>query len=259
MRTAWRIALSTLWLLLICYPNPRLLWRSIQHTVKPPVDPEAVRQWAGTLPGDPVAIERAVHERVQYAIPWQTFRVPWVFASPAQTLAIGYGDCQARAVVLASVLAAKGIPHQLRASIDHMWVDYPGKQANVLENDAKTFWSRHPPAGGAEGGGFHFRLPQIDWAETYRIEKEYFWDAAPLSRRLALVAGLAIIWLFPLIAWPLLPRRVPPHPPAPSPTRGRRGEAPTLGGEGERCLQRSPVAPSDHRSPSPLVGEGARG
>ena len=188
-----RWPLTLLWLLLVCYPDPRVLWRSIQHTIRPPIDPVGVRDWAAALPDNPAIIENLVLERVQYAIPWQTFGVPWVLAGPAETLARGWGDCQARAVVLASVLAAKGIPFQLRASVDHMWVDYPGKQPNPLENAAKTLWAK-PPA-----GGFAFRLPHIDLAESVRIEKEYFWDAAPAARKRLLFAGLGFIWLLPAV------------------------------------------------------------
>lgn len=186
-----RLALSTLWALLVCYPDPRVLWSAIRNTVKPPIDAAVVADWARTLPNEPAEIERLVLERVKYAVPWHSASVPWVFATPAETLARGMGDCQARAVVLASVLAAKGIPFQLRASLDHMWVDYRGKRANELENAAKTLWAKPP------GGGFRFRLPDIDWAESYRIEKEYFWDPAPVSRRVLLFAGLLALWLWP--------------------------------------------------------------
>ena len=105
----WRLGLSVFWLLIVCYPDPRVLWRAIEHTVHPPVDPDAVRQWAATLPDDPAQIEQAVLARLQYAVPWRSAGVPWSFASPAESLAAGLGDCQARAVTLASVLAAKGI------------------------------------------------------------------------------------------------------------------------------------------------------
>ncbi len=193
MRVWWRIGFSALWLLFVCYPDPRVLWRAIQRTVRPPIDPAAVRRWAVTLPDDPAQIEQAVLSRLQYAVPWQSAGVPWTIASPAEALAAGLGDCQARAVTLASVLAAKGIPYRLRASVDHMWVEYPGKQPNALENKSKTLWERHEqPAGG--GGRFRFRLPAIDLAESYAIEKDYFWDAAPASKKALLLTGLAIIW-----------------------------------------------------------------
>jgi hypothetical protein len=223
-RSWWQIALSAVWLFAVCYPDPRLLWQSVLNTFQPPIHPEAVLEWARTLPNDPAQIERAVHERIAYAVPWQLDGVPWAFSPPALTLARGSGDCQARALVFASVLAAKGIPFQLRASLDHMWIEYAGRPANALENAAKTLWSRSgdaiaPPvapaapgkrpgapktgaAGGANGsaphqGGFAVRFPAIDVAESLRLEKEYFWDPAPASRKLLLAAGLLLVWLRP--------------------------------------------------------------
>jgi hypothetical protein len=63
-----------------------------------------------------------------------------------------------------------------------------------LENQAKTLWARRRPEAGDEG--FRFRLPKIDLGESFRIEKDYFWDAAPESRKVLLLAGLLVIWLF---------------------------------------------------------------
>ncbi|MGH2369672.1 MAG: transglutaminase domain-containing protein [Chloroflexota bacterium] len=192
-----------------------MLWRSIGNTLQPPIDPAAVRAWAERLPDDPALIDRAVHQRLPYALPWQTHGVPWVFPSPAAALAAGYADCQGRAVVLASVLAAKGIPYRIRASLDHMWVEYAGKREIANEQLTKVLWTRDRsvrpaaragparqalaaepvrPFLGLLQGAFRFRLPQIDWHESYLSEKAYFWDAAPPSRKLALVVGWLLIW-----------------------------------------------------------------
>jgi len=194
----WRAVLAMGWLFLVCYPDPRVLWRSIEHTMQPPVDPDAVRSWAATLPDNPAQIEQAVLDRLKYAVPWQFAGVPWSFVSPAEALAAGYGDCQARAVTFASVLAAKGIPFQLRASLDHMWVEHPGKRPNALENATKVLWARQerPEAAGVRGI-LQFRVPQIDWRESYRIERDYFWDTAPASRKLLLLVGWLLIALLP--------------------------------------------------------------
>ena len=190
MHALWRVGLSLLWLLVVCYPDPRVLVSAIQHTVQPPIDTDAVRDWAATLPDDPARIEQAVLERLKYAVPWQSAGVPWTFATPAEALAANLGDCQARAVTFASVLAAKGIPYQLRASLDHMWVEYPHKRPNQLENREKTLWQRD-----RDGAGFQLRLPNLDLRESIAIEKDYFWDTAPASRKALLLTGLALIWL----------------------------------------------------------------
>ena len=77
-------------------------------------------------------------EVVPYASDWETAGVPWSFPSAAQALRAGRGDCESRALVLASVLAAKGIPHELRMSFDHLWVEYPGKVPTASESDARA-------------------------------------------------------------------------------------------------------------------------
>ncbi len=227
-RLSGQIALSLVWLLLVCYPDPRVLWRAIRYTITPPIDPEAVRSWARTLPDDPKLIEARVLERIQYAVPWQTSGVPWSVPSPAEALAAGAGDCQARALVLASVLAAKGIPYRLRASLDHMWVDYPAKQPNTLESPAKLLWERPPrDAHGRSAPAVRWHLPKIDWRESIRIEKEYFWDPAPATRKLALLAGLGLIWILGWRALPsLTPVRTPQTNKRPSDDAASRHKAP---------------------------------
>ena len=119
----------------LLYPDPGMLLRSIRNTARPQIQPEAVAGLARRLPDDPRAIEAYVLDRqVPYSYDWQSAGVPWYFPTTAEALRAGRGDCESRAVVLASILTAKGIPNELRLSFDHIWVDYPGKQANALEN-----------------------------------------------------------------------------------------------------------------------------
>src|SRR5207237_10713773 len=93
----WRIGLSMLWLLFVCYPDPRVLWRAAQRTVRPPIDPTAVRQWAATLPDDPTQIEAAVLARLPYAVPWQAAGAPWPFPSRAEPLGTAPAGSEAHA------------------------------------------------------------------------------------------------------------------------------------------------------------------
>ena len=77
-----------------------------------------------------------------YAYDWQVNGVPWYFPTTAEVLKCKRGDCESRAVLLASILKAKGIPYQILMSFDHIWVNYPGKQANALENDSVVLLQR---------------------------------------------------------------------------------------------------------------------
>lgn len=130
-----RSMIALLWIMLTLYPNPMLLTRSILHAINPPVDAAAVANWANELPNDPAYIERQVLDRyVPYSVPWQTYGVPWYYPTTREVVAAGQGDCEARMLVLASILKAKGIPYRIEASFDHIWVEYPGKQTNPLED-----------------------------------------------------------------------------------------------------------------------------
>jgi hypothetical protein len=189
-RRAFAFLLYGIWTLLVLYPNPALLARSISQGLNPRVDPDVVRAWARELPDDPAVIERRVLDKyVPYSVPWQTRGVPWYFPTTAEVVEQGSGDCQARMLVLASILEAKGIPYRLEASFDHIWVTYRGKRPNALENRAIRIMV-------TDDGKRKLQLPRRwDWRETYRIEKEYFWDYMPLSRKLLLFGGLAALFL----------------------------------------------------------------
>jgi hypothetical protein len=186
----WRALVGLVWTLFALYPNPLVLADSIRHAWSPVIDPDAVREWARTLPRNPRAIEDAVLTRITYAVPWKTDGVPWTFPTPAEVMARGTGDCQARAVVLASTFEALGMPYRLEASFDHIWVDYPGRKGTGIERPERAFVRRAPTD---RGWASRLHLPDIDWAESWRIEREYFWDAAPWWRIMLLVAGWVIV------------------------------------------------------------------
>jgi hypothetical protein len=180
------LALS--WILVVLYPDPTVLVRSVRNTLAPRPDPAAARAIAARLPKDPRLIEAYVLDRlVPYAYDWQSAGVPWYFPTAAEALTTGRGDCESRALALASILTAKGIPNQLRMSFNHIWVDYPGKQANTLENAGVVF------AGTSHGHFF------IHWPKDFNLGQEVndniaiFWTPAPLSRVLLLFGGLLLI------------------------------------------------------------------
>ena len=179
-----RLLVGVLFTFAVLYPNPLTLGRSIAHVVDPDVDPQAARAVAATLPDDPRLIERAVLERiVPYSYDWQASGVPWYFPTTAEALKAGRGDCESRALVLASILDAKGIPYELRMSFDHIWVDYPGKQASAIENDAVVL---------VDDRGW--RWPeQLDLREELRNQVAFYWTPMPLLRKSLLLGGLVAI------------------------------------------------------------------
>jgi hypothetical protein len=120
---------------------------------------------------------------VPYEVPWETYGVPWYFPTTSEVVEHGAGDCQARLVVFASILEAKGIPYEIRASLDHIWVEYENKVDNRIENASIAV---------IDNG--QIQLPQQwDWRDTWRVEKNYYWDTAPVARRILLVTGFVLI------------------------------------------------------------------
>lgn len=190
-RALLRGALVFLALLFSLYPDPRLLLWSVRRALNLPIDPAAVRDVAARLPDNPAAIERAVKEHLtRYGVPWETYGVPWYIATPADSLRTGRADCEGQTVLLASLLDAKGIPYTVLASIDHMWVDYPGRGTSAAENRAVAI---------AEGATQRQRVhrPAVwDWRQSLEIELDYCWRPMPTWRRwltaLAVLAALAV-------------------------------------------------------------------
>jgi hypothetical protein len=183
------------WIFLALYPNPSLLVRSINNIQHPDIDAAAVRNLAATLPNDPKLIEQAVLDRiVPYAYDWQVNGVPWYFPTTAEVIKAKRGDCESRAVVLASILKAKGIPYQLLMSFDHIWVQYPGKQANALEN---------PDVALAQRVNGHYVW---HWPKDFHLGAEInaqlgmYWTPMPGLRKALMFIGLMMVLLINPVA-----------------------------------------------------------
>jgi hypothetical protein len=186
-----RLLIALVFFFFVAYPNPLVLVRSIEHISHPAIDPQAVAPLARTLPNDPRLIEQAVLTRVMpYAYDWQSAGVPWYFPTTREALAQGRGDCESRAVVLASILAYKHIPYTLRMSFDHIWVDYPGHVATALENPGVQLAVR-------QHGHFVFRWPKdFHLGAEVNAQIADYWTPMPLARQALLLGGLlAIVFL----------------------------------------------------------------
>lgn len=175
-----------LWIGLLLYPDPRSLVQSVRRLARPPVDEAAVREVAATLPDDPAAVEAFSQEFVRYESAWKLYRMPWYFPTVEEVLRDKAGDCQAEAVLTASILQAKGLPYTFRYSFDHVWVDYAGKQVNNLEDPATAFVSD-------EGKGWFASLPdRIPLRSIVRERVKYHWDPMPAERKAGLLLGLVV-------------------------------------------------------------------
>jgi hypothetical protein len=196
-----------LWIGAVVYPDPRPLVTSIGRLGNPPVDGPAVAGIAATLPDDYKVIEDYSLDYVKYTPAWTVYGLPWYFPSIQEVVRDHAGDCQARALLAASIYQAKGMPYTLRYSFDHVWVDYPGKQAPDMEDPATSFVAD-------DGGGWLTKLPtRIPLWSIIKVRVAYHWTPMPLLQKIMILIGSAIIfgwgerrWLRRLLSvfrWPM--------------------------------------------------------
>lgn len=168
------------------YPHPALLLRTLRNARRPDIDADAVRDLAAQAPDDPDRIAALVRERlVPFAYDWDVYNVPYYFPTLPEVLRHGRGDCKSQVLVLAGLLAAKGVDFRLLVSFDHIWADYAGKRPAPMEDPAVAVAEYR-------AGRWHARRPSRLAARAHlRISSEVYWSAAPRARRsLLLVAGL---------------------------------------------------------------------
>lgn len=174
-----------LWILVVLYPNPLNIIISIQRAAHLRVDPGAVEVMLDDLPSDPVAVEKAVLARIPYGYDWEVYGMPWYFPTVQEVLERERGDCKGRALVLASVLEAKGIPYRVNMSPMHIWVEYESKVETPIENPDVMFYERDPQTGETQ-----FQVPRIKLIEVMDAAWQGFWPVMPLDRKILLVSGL---------------------------------------------------------------------
>lgn len=183
-----KLALMLVVVVLVMYPNPTVLWLTITRSLGPPVDPQAVHAIGTELPDNPEQIERLVITKyVPYAYDWSVYGVPWYFPTAAEVLRDRRGDCESRAILLASILDEKKIPYTLDVSPVHIWVTYRGKVENPYESQAVSFIEH-------KDGGRQLKLPEkLDLQQYVQVEIDALWNAMPGVRKTILFVGLGCV------------------------------------------------------------------
>jgi len=174
-----------LWILLVLYPNPANLVASIQRVLGFDAFPDAVECIVNDFPSDPADIEKAVLSRIPYRHDWDLYGMPWYCPTIEQVLERSAGDCKARALVLASILDAKGIDYLIHSSPTHIWVQYESKQENSIENAQVEFYEYDH-----ETGDRKFRMPDIGLGTLMDTWEQQFWTRMPDGRKALLISGL---------------------------------------------------------------------
>lgn len=181
------VVLVAAWVGAVVYPDPRPFFNSISRLGNPPVDARAAAEMAAGLPDDYKAVENYVSSYVAWQPAWTVYGLPWYFPTVDEVIADGAGDCQAEAILTASIFKAKGMPYTLHYSFDHVWVDYPGKGVTALEDPATSFVSD-----GGEGwlAGLPDKIPL--WS-ILKQRTAFHWTPMPLVQKLLILAGAALI------------------------------------------------------------------
>ncbi|MGZ7206076.1 MAG: hypothetical protein ACXVIV_05415 [Halobacteriota archaeon] len=181
-------ALAVIWISLILFPNPLVMPLDVYRLFEMPVQPsQDVRHVAESLPANGTLIEGYVNENVSYTYDFQSYGVVWYIPTPGDVLKSQQGDCKSRAILLASLLEAKGISHSVSISPVHFWVDYEGKPQT-------SFTAQYETADVAIVENGHVKTPQkattLLYLNTY---VDILWTSMPVLRKVLLISGLAAI------------------------------------------------------------------
>jgi TM2 domain-containing membrane protein YozV len=169
------------------YPNPWKIVTGVKRILDPHTDPAAVTSLVQEMnTNDPAVIEQNVLKLIPYSYDWDTYGMPWYCPSVQEALDKGKGDCKAQALVLASILDAKGIPNRIVWSLDHVWVDYPGKEATDLEKNPICKKD-------SETGQKVWSLPHVPPQDIPRELWADFVRTMPGARMLLLLGGLVAL------------------------------------------------------------------
>lgn len=182
-----RILLTFVLLFFILFTSPLVVLKDIQRIQNPPVDPAAVN--ASHLSDDPREIEKHVKEKIQYEYDFSTYDVFWYIPTVEEIQEKNKGDCKGRAILLASILKSKNIPHELHVATFHWWVSYPTNKPTVYEDKSSSVKK-----------GKEWHLPDISntLEKMWDVRDQYYemlWVAMPLYKKIILFAGILLIWV----------------------------------------------------------------
>ena len=176
-----------LWVGAVVYPDPRPFVGSMDRLFHPPIDAVAASGLAAELPADYGVIEDFTLSYVPFATAWETYGLPWYYPTVEEVIRDKAGDCQARAILLGSILEAKGMPYTMYYSFDHVWIDYPGKTATSLDDPSTSF------VGGTDGGWWAGLPDKIPLGSIIKERVAYHWTPMPVARKFMLVLGAMLI------------------------------------------------------------------
>lgn len=186
-RLALLLLAAVVWTLFALYPSPAVLGRNIARYRRLPLDPKLERKMGWELPPHPGNIELFVDSLFVQTPDWRAYRVPWYVPTAREAASSSHGDCESKTMVFASILEGKKLPYEIRASFNHIWVDYPGRPARAGERQGLAYLE-------GKSGRFRLHWPRhIAWRDLLAVERDLLWTAMPLARKAIWLLGL--LWV----------------------------------------------------------------
>jgi predicted transglutaminase-like cysteine proteinase len=145
---------------------------------------------AGAFDHRVIVLSEFVNRRISYR--QRSTRRPDAWQFPEETLALGSGDCEDMAFLLASLLLASGVSgYMLRVAFgrfvtrgadgvrigkgrDHAWVVYHSEQGHWLVLDPLLYFKESPPARGTESVVAH-REERYEYVPHFVFNDEHLW------------------------------------------------------------------------------------
>lgn len=195
IRVPLKLAVFLVVLLLVLFPDPRLMLRHIERTthLDQIIDPNApeladmVREIEANMPPNPTTrqvrkrVERFVYETIPYDWDWNTWGSVDYVPTVAELMEMGREDCDGRAVLAASLLRRMGQDACLASDLRHVWV-VVGKDELMGPGGPKTTVST--PTG-----------TKINWGTLGNIPRSLAFGLAvfPLNRELIVLAAMVLL------------------------------------------------------------------
>jgi len=179
------------WILLVLYPQPQNLGKSIYRIYKIPVNPEAeeLSLFLEEIEAiSPQIIEKFVIEKIPYKHDWVTYDMPWYFPTAGEVLEKRRGDCKSRMVIMASAFEYYNFPYNTTLSPSHIWIDYEGKNERRNENREVAMFST--------GDDFTFKLPKIEIRESIDLFSQAYIKYMPEEKKYLLFTGFIVFLSF---------------------------------------------------------------
>ena len=186
-----------IWTLLVFYPQPFDLVKSVYRVFNHPTNPETEElvfflENFSSINFCPREIEKFVLNNFPYDYDWNVYGMPWYFPTTEEALKNRKGDCKSHFIVIASAFEKFNIPYDLYISPTHIWINYEKKEETNFEKKAVAILSVNEEK--------VLKIPEeFDWQHSKKVFKKAAIDSMPIEKKILLIVGLIFSSFFIVI------------------------------------------------------------